>query len=149
MTVLVQQRTPHDCGPCCLAMLTGRDYEDVVKVIGDAFTPSGDRPGLRDEAEALTRLGYTYKFKNGELTADSNFVNRSRGWEISPEYFRSEMWGRRALVSVPSLNFPGKLHMVFWDGARIWDPSVLKVYIAFNELLPKGLVLFREAPSCV
>lgn len=145
MTVLVQQRSPHDCAVCCMAMLTGRTYEDVRAVIAELLDETGERRGMRNEQEALRRLGFEHSFHHGQPIGDISCTRR--GFEISPEYYRGAAWGRRALMSVPSLNFSGSWHMIFWDGSRIWDPSPLTAYTTFEQLRPDEMVLFRETPA--
>lgn len=139
---MIKQRTPSDCAICCMAMLTGRPYEDVMQVVGDAFDPER---GMRQEQKALQRLGFVYRFDNGRLTDDSTMACRHRAFEIAPEFFRGLAWGRRALLSVPSLNIPGGWHMVYYDGREVLDPSTRKTYSAFEELRPDDIVIFREA----
>jgi hypothetical protein len=139
MSRLIQQRTAHDCAVCCLAMALGRVYETTLIEVGDTFDPER---GMRYVTKALERLGLSYTFDNGEPTGD--FVNMYRGHIMSPQFFRSLAWGRRALMSVPSLNFPGESHMVYWNGDRLLDPSALKVYERWDQLLPEELTLFRE-----
>lgn len=140
MTVLIQQRTPSDCGVCCLAMVTGRPYEDVLAAIGDAFDPVR---GLGDEGRALDRLGFSNAFLDGYPVGD--FTRLHRGYAVSPEFFRDMAWGRRALLSVPSLNKEGGWHMVYFDGRELFDPSTRTTYQRFRDLRPEELVLFREA----
>ena len=139
MTILVKQRTPHDCAICCMAMVTGRIYQEVIDIVGDAFDPE---KGIRRDQEALKRLGFNYTFENGEAVGD--IVCTHRGFYISPEFYRSMAWGRRALMSVPSLNYEGSLHMVYFDGINIFDPSPGKTYTQFRDLRPDEMVLFRE-----
>lgn len=139
MTEIVPQRTPHDCSICSMAMLTGRTYEDVLETVGDTFDPKG---GMRLEQKALQRLGFKYTHENGEAVGD--IVCTHRGFYISPEFYRSMAWGRRALMTVPSLNRPGGFHMIYWDGRRVFDPSMMKTYTEWKQLLPDELVLFRE-----
>ena len=54
------------------------------------------------------------------------------------------LWGRRALVTVPSLNIPKGWHMVYFDGLNVFDPSLAKTYEHVTQLEPNELVLFRE-----
>jgi hypothetical protein len=139
---LVMQRTQSDCGVCCLAMVTGRPYEDVLAAIGDAYDLE---KGLGNEQEALRRLGYAGAYRHGQPMGD--FVCLHRGYAISPDFFRDMAWGRRALLSVPSLNKPGGWHMVYYDGVRVLDPSQRRTYEQFTDLKPDELVLFREGKA--
>ncbi|HLH94976.1 MAG TPA: hypothetical protein VKW08_07650 [Xanthobacteraceae bacterium] len=139
MTLLVRQRTLHDCAICCMAMVSGKAYELVLEIVGDAFEPD---KGMRQDQEALKRLGYRHDFEKGHPVGDISCTHR--GFWISAEFYRSMAWGRRALMTVPSLNFPDGHHMIYWDGRRVLDPSTLKTYSRWDELLPSEMVLFQE-----
>lgn len=138
MTTMVQQRSATDCVICCLAMLTGLSWDDVMAAVCDLYRPD---EGIRNEHEALKRLGYDSAYENGHPVGD--FVVRNRGI-FAPEAFRNFAWGRRALLSVPSLNIAGGLHMVYYDGATVFDPSPLKSYNRFEDLNPEIIAVFRE-----
>ena len=127
-----------------MAMLTGKTWEYTNSIVGHLVEYEGERRGMRDDHEALRLLGYDDRSENG--AAVGNVVHLHRGFYISPEYFRSMAWGRRALMSVPSPNKPGGWHMIYWDGARIFDPSPLKTYTRWADLKPDNMSLFREAP---
>lgn len=131
MTVMVKQRCKSDCAPCCLAMLTGRTLDDVIEIIGDAYSAE---QGLRHTHTALKRLGY-----DGE-----DFIDLSRPFCITADYFIRYTWRRRALISVPSLNIPNGWHMVYTDGVNLFDPCTLKTYEHWRQLKPDELILFDE-----
>jgi hypothetical protein len=139
MTILIKQRTPTDCGVCSLAMATGRTYEDVLGAVGDCYDAAR---GMRYMGSALERLGFSYAFQNGEPVGD--IVVMQREWSLSPKLYRRMIWGRRALVSVPSLNNEGGWHLIYFDGEAVFDPSPLKTYTAFEQLEPEEIVLFRQ-----
>jgi len=141
MTLLIQQRTPSDCAICCMAMLTGRSYEDVLAAVGDAFDPE---KGMRYEQKALQRLGFSHAYRNGKPIGDISCQHR--GYQVSPEYFLDFTWGRRALITVPSLNIADRHHMVYWDGNSLFDPNPppKRTYERWDELKPDEIVLFRE-----
>lgn len=113
-------------------MLTGRPLDDVIKTIGDAFDSEN---GLRYDHRALSRLGF----------ADGSFIDLNRPFCITPQYFRRYAWRRKALLTVPSLNIPNGWHMVYTDGSDIFDPSSLKTYTAWNQLMPDEIILFDES----
>lgn len=130
MTTLIRQRVADDCGPCCLAMATGRPYEEVIEKIGYAYTPG---KGLTSEYLALIRLGYH----------DKDFICLHNDWAHTAQFFKRFAWRRRALFSVPSLNIPKGFHMIYVDGENIYDPCALKVYESYSQLQPVELVIFR------
>jgi len=136
MTIYVPQRLTSDCSICCMAMLTGRPYEEVLEAAGDDFVPAGDRSGMWSVHGALKKLGF----------GEDDFIELRKGYEISPEYFLGIAWGRRALLSVPSLNKENGWHHVYCDGTSetIFDPSTRKQYTHWDQLKPQTIVIFRE-----
>lgn len=140
-TNLVEQRGPSDCVIAAIAMAVGRTYEDVLQAAGDEFDPER---GCRNDQAVLARLGLRYTFKNGE--PDGDIVCRRKEYCISPDFYRGMIWGRRALVTVPSLNIAGGHHMVFYDGHQVFDPNppTKKRYTDFAQLQPTDVVLFRN-----
>jgi hypothetical protein len=139
MTKLVQQRNLTDCVICSLAMATDLSYETVLEKVGDLYDI---KEGLRYESKALNRLGFSNEYENGQSIGD--FTTYYRGFYISPEFFLSTAWGRRALLSVPSLNFAGKWHMLYVDGRKVYDPSTLDRYERYDQLKPEYITVFRE-----
>lgn len=141
MTVLVPQRTTSDCSICCFAMALGRTYEEVLAAVGAHYDPT---KGLANEYEALKDLGLKCKFENGELTDDSEFCVKRRDWCIHPQLLRSWVWGRRAIITVPSLNNEDGFHVVYYDGKNLFDPSTKNRYVNFTDLFPDEVIVFRE-----
>lgn len=131
MTELVTQRTPSDCSICCLAMVSGATYEEAIVAAGDDYDPE---KGMWSVQAALCRLG----------RHRDDFREIRRGFEISPEYFREIAWGRRAFLSVPSLNIENGWHHIYYDGMNIYDPSPKLKYTSWDQLKPVDLVIFRE-----
>lgn len=146
---IVRQKTLDDCAVCSLTMLTGLRYRQVKSKIGDCYV-AGE--GLYDVDTSLRRLGFkqgcfVYKTVSGypiEIYKDLDFKRMRKPSEISSEYFKECLWGRRALVTVPSLNFPSKYHMLYWHIDKVLDPSNLKTYNTIEELKPTEIYLFRE-----
>lgn len=137
----IEQRSDRDCAICCIAMALGRPYEEVLAagLESKAFNPE---KGCLREYEVLEKLGLVMENRAGVETGD--FVSRHRDWAISPDFFRSMAWGRKALLCVPSLNIDSGWHMVYSDGLRLWDPSRKKRYERFDQLQPNEIILFRE-----
>lgn len=137
MPELIKQRTTSDCAICCLAMLTGLCYEAVIEAVGDSFDPE---KGMRRDYVALNRLGFQMSNK---MDGTGDFI-RLHHSILTPSYFRIFAFGRRALLSVPSLNIEDGLHMVYWDGYEVFDPANGKTYSRFEDLLPEEMILFQE-----
>lgn len=96
-----QQPTPRTCAHTCLAMVTGANVDDLIARFGD-------RPlGFSEEASVLIEHGIF------PVKATGNHHE----FAIEGVY----------LVSTPSLNLPGKLHMVVVeasaDGYIVHDPN--------------------------
>lgn len=144
MTQLIYQRTASQCAIATIAMATGRDYDEVLAAGMKSGAFSEDQ-GCRSLAEVLQELGYDYSFSNGHPVGD--FVSRYRAFETSPEFFRAFSWGRRAIMTVPSLNITDGDHSVYWDGREVFDPNPSERlrYVSLDQLLPSELILFREA----
>jgi hypothetical protein len=106
-TKFVQQRNDHDCVIACLAMWTGHDYDDVAS----RLVRVNDGVCLWEAVKYLRSVGQP--------------ARRSIWW------FHTH----RAILDLPSLNFVGGMHAVYWDGERLFDP---------NEKRPGRLVWTRE-----
>jgi hypothetical protein len=139
---LIEQRTEVDCAICCIAMATGRPYEQVhaAGVETGAFDP--DR-GCRSEGPILRALGLTGQTEVGDPSGD--FMTRRCPYAVPAEFFRELAWGRRALITTRSLNDEAALHVVFWDGSQLFDPSPKQRYERFADLKVQELTVFREA----
>lgn len=131
---LVQQRATYDCVLACLAMATGKDYglifgpdfcAEVEKAQG---TGKGD---LHERAFALAGL---------EAKRDSISVYCG----MAPtQIVKKLLWGRRALVQVPSLNFEGASHYVYWNGECVLDPSTKQRYHWLDSMAPEWVALLK------
>lgn len=141
MTELIRQRTGHDCAICTIAMALCRSYDEVhaAGLESKGFDPE---VGTRSEQAILKVLGLSTAYENGRPVGD--FVDSRKGYETSTESFRDRAWGRRAILTVPSLNIPGGWHSVYWDGSMLFDPCLLKTYETFDQLHPTEMILFRE-----
>lgn len=132
-----EQREEDDCTICAIVMATGLPYEAVM---AQAKTSSGGyryggTPGVMSPKGVLIDLGFAAKRLGCEGDGQGAGV-------------RGALWGRRAILSVPSLNgFKGH-HDVYWDGHRVRDPSPKARY---PETLPTVIhwatVLDETAPA--
>ncbi len=140
---LVEQRTGVDCAVCCIAMATGRAYEEVHAAARESggFYVKG---GCADEAPILRALGLK---SSGDLDDPSgDFLTRRCPEGVPPDFFRSLAWGRRAILAV-RLPFPtvhGGLHAVYWDGERIFDQAPENRRESFEGLRVERMTVFRE-----
>lgn len=115
---VIQQRADDDCTICSIAMAIGLPYERVM------------------EAAAQSVGGYRYQGKPGTMSPkgvllDLGFdVVRVGVAAVQPATLKRLLWGRRAVLSVPSLNGFDGHHDVFWDGREIHDPTTKRAYTA-------------------
>lgn len=133
-----KQRLTTDCGICSLAMLAGINYEEAIAIAGDDFDPL---KGMKRFEKSLEKLGYIRQIINGDDVGDYTLTYRQHC--ISPQYYRQFAWGHKALVTLPSLNYLGGTHMIYYDGWKVFDPSPLKTYENFTDLLPDELIIMR------
>jgi hypothetical protein len=131
---LVCQRTTSDCGVAAIAMLTGRTYEEVYAAARTTGKSNfGRKCGMSSSERVLEALGYHWenlgRHKDHPAPNPDGPQFRSLGlsiasWHINPKFFAKFFWGRRALLSIHSLNnVPDGRHLVYFDGIRIWDPQ--------------------------
>jgi hypothetical protein len=137
----IEQRNSSDCGICCIAMALALPYEEVLAAAHDCWSVEN---GLKSESKVLERLGLNGSFFNGHPCGDFVCFHSDI---LSPHFFLNFAYGRRALMTVPSLNHEGLWHMVYWDGTDVHDPSRFKKYVLFCDLKPREMVLFRESPQ--
>lgn len=121
-------------------MLTGRTWEDVRAAIGDAWHP---RRGLTNTAQALERLGFEWgPMRNGVPLGSYLCITDARAMVSAPL-----LWGRRALLSVPSTNHEGRWHLVYWDGRELFDPSPCPPERGLFDLVPREVHIFMEVET--
>ena len=130
-------------------MATGIPYEKALKLVTGTHTYAHDK-GMYDTERCLELVGLIRKrvpvkaVKGAYKLVDVDFKSYRKPREISEEYFRDMLWGRRALLSVPSLNYEGGFHMIYWHYDKVYDPSTKKVYTSFDQLRPREIIVFME-----
>ena len=139
MTEMVKQRHEKDCFLCCLAMALDLSLEALIARLGDELRERVITKGSYDKDVEAT-------FAALDLAVDRDFKRLF----ILPEYgttgfIRNLLWGRRACIQVRSKNYAGEMHIVYWDGAALFDPSNKRTY-EWSEVEPVYLWLFRDAP---
>lgn len=139
MTLHVRQRTDSDCMLACIAMAAGKAYDEVF-----------DQAWIDDVVE---RRGADRDFTNRAL-AHAGF-EESRVWSCHVWNHHSRetlvthlLHGRRAIISVPSLNHRDGWHVVYWDGANLFDPNDpangKQIYRWIEQLAPCQIWTFDE-----
>lgn len=130
---LIKQRNSSDCMLAAIAMVVGKQYDEL-------WTPEFvqrvvDGHGCNDDltAEALKIAGH-------RLGTDCWQVYT---WTINGDTKRL-LWGRRAILSVPSLNYQHGSHAIAWDGRTVYDPSKLQVYQWLEHVQPTSVIVFNE-----
>lgn len=142
MTETIKQRYEQDCFLCCLAMAAGLPYDEALAKWGAEFVEHVSQNGL------VGRIHIERAFSAIGLVRDDNYrtvigiIPGNSDSQTAPT-FRDVLWGRRACVQVPSKNYAGRYHIVFWDGRELHDPSPLKTY-TWSEVEPVWIWLFDE-----
>lgn len=124
---MIKQRNLKDCGICSIAMFLGKSYAEIDRDVrsyhkmrhGKAFD------GICDEIEraVLWKHGATFK-----THTDFDLVKTKKGFVWQSKNLAKFIGKKKALISVPSINFPNKGHLIYWDGEKLHDPSNLKRY---------------------
>lgn len=117
MQLPFNQPTDKTCSHACLALMVEKPVQYVIDWFGDY----GDM--AMDGTSSLIFLAH-----HGIFLAVFA-VPKNGGWmEFDPDDSIELGWpvgGRPALLTVQSERFEGKLHSVFWDGEKVFDPSPL------------------------
>jgi len=118
---LVKQKKVGQCGPACLAMVTGMTLEEVMEEVGDV----------------------SYGLNDAQMV---DFLMKHNIPAIS-----STIWPSAAIpaiLTVPSLNHIGLLHYVVWDGERFLDPTMgQKEYPGDAHVLENGREIIAWATA--
>lgn len=97
--MLIRQRFKADCVVASVAMYCKVPYEKVVEVL-ESLKIKPSNLGGNDTLRAMKQLGHV------------NVTEKLEFYDFLP-----------CILSVPSLNNKGRMHAVYWDGERIWDPQ--------------------------
>lgn len=143
MTDIIKQRYDgdvqrKDCFLCCVAMAAWLSYEgifirltDELQAIVRSRGPKGE-----DECDVIMQAGGFYR------EADYRTIFLLPEF-ASTGFLKNMLWGRRALVQVRSLNYMDEQHLLFWDGAEVFDPSNARTW-KWRDVEPVYLWLFNE-----
>ena len=131
---MIKQRYEYDCVLACVAMATGRPYEELFD---EEFCQKieANKGCNHDEIdEAFGKAGWK---------RDEDFVSRYMG-HIQSNEVRDLLWKRKAMIQVNSLNYEKGMHMIFWDGEEFKDPSNKQVYRWWSHVRPYYVIIFKE-----
>jgi len=123
---LIKQRHGYDCVVACLAMVTGENYEHIVKNLDDrAKDCLKNKEGLyaTSEINLLDKLGF-----------DWDFVELDNGWEPNCKCGVLYVPSKNKLGLNPADGKPYMHAIVYYDG-KIYDPSPKKTYESLDEAL--------------
>ena len=123
MTKLVKQEKCGDCGPACLAMVLGCSLAEAREKLG--FDVSNG-VGASDMIRCL--------IDNGVPAVDS------RVWPSTSV---------PAIFTVPSLNHPGLLHYIYWDGEQFLDPTHEELRYPWNGPVVNNKTLLPQWDSAI
>jgi hypothetical protein len=141
---LIHQRTDDDCTLCCIAMATGLTYEQVAEGAKRARMGYVPGKGTRSTYFVLQELGFASKVL---FALERKAI--VPGMIADPQRILATcIWGRRAIVSLPSLNgWPGH-HDVYWDGHVLHDPNTkpnLYATADLDSVDPEQVVILNES----
>ena len=123
MTKRINQKNPADCVVCCLAMYLGTTYKELLiryPCLVERIT-NVRQGGVNLYEEQLMIFAATGK---GMIHMQIHY-----DWDNTRQAEVMEMLaGKKAILSVRSLNVEDAAHAVFWDGNKVLDPSNKKRY---------------------
>jgi hypothetical protein len=135
MTVLVQQRGPSDCMLATIAMAAGKCYDDLWTI--DDFNKVTLDRGVSDESPWMERAGFVEGVDYARVYCNSE----------NQGVLKSLLRGRRAMISVNSLNIDGGYHILYWDGAKVYDPSSKQTFTYLSSMCIASVIIFlKDAP---
>ncbi len=118
---IYKQRGNSDCVLACLSMAMKLPYSKLWPKIF-----------RREIEEAKGAYGSTFE-RAFEIAGLSDYL---KVYVTNPEDLQLLFFGRRALLQVPSLNYKGGSHLVYWDGRELHDPSNKKTYKRIEDCKP-------------
>ncbi len=138
-STIKQHSGEQDCFLRCMAMAAGMTWNEALSRWHPDFVRDVKVSGLYGHDRirgALSALGI-YE-KDCRLHFAQHWLENE---QLSAITFRSLLWGRRALLQVPSKNIDGT-HIVYWDGERLHDPSPGATYL-WEEVEPQFVWLLK------
>jgi hypothetical protein len=147
MTELIRQRGERDCYLCCLAMATSRSYNSIAAALSNEelqeMNHEGSYGALLDKLRTVCGLKEGTDFRS---ILWATIGERSGTAGARPGVMRALLWGRRAIIQVPSLNYENQMHVIYWDGHQLFDPSNKKTYDVWDEVpMNNYITIFNEA----
>lgn len=139
MTELIRQKTNDQCAIASIAMATGLDYDYVLNM--GILTRNYTEGNGTHTASLVSSLGISYK----------SIYDHSR--RTSNSFWEEVLWGRRALLTVKSINNEGGTHIVYWRYNEVLDPQNGNEDKNFFTSISKDMeienaILICECPEC-
>jgi len=128
-TTLIQQKSGSDCVLAAIAMAAGKEKWEDLWTQADLDQVIKDR-GVGDIDPWMQRAG----FQRG--------VHYHETYSNYEPVAKKFLWKRKALLSIDSLNIAGGMHMVYWDGDRIFDPHDSHDSYLFHRIIT-GVSLYK------
>lgn len=131
---IIQQRNDNDCMLAAIATVLGREYDDLwtPAFVERVIAEKGCNAGLSTEALAVAGLKENRDYWH-------IYTHQSNAWT------KALLKGRRAIISVNSLNNQHGSHAVAWDGANLLDVSNKQAYRYLSSVVINTVWIFNEA----
>lgn len=124
----IPQRFSGDCSIASLAMFLNRTYEEVESIV-DVYDEKAKHNGvfIRTTMSAAQTFGYIL----------SPLIETEPPFKADTKYYIVEQFNleKKSLLTVDSLNHEGKLHEIYWDGKRVYDPSPKRKYTELPDTI--------------
>lgn len=134
---LLKQQSNNDCYLACVANATGKNYQSTFPEEFLALVES--TPGVQG-----AMIEQVWEMCGLKENVDYWDYYCGHGG-VSAQWVHYFIQGRRAILTVPSLNNPPPAcHAVYWDGRTLHDPSNLQVYKYLEQCYPSRIVIFNQ-----
>ena len=143
MTETVKQQTDSDCFLACAAMAAGVSYDEAAECVPVDLLRKIQRHGTYDQD--VQRLFSAIGLESESLSNVKTRVSDYPGYGVVT-FLMLLLWGRRACIQVPSKNRSGWMHVVYWSGEELHDPSTKETY-TLPEIVPINVWVFKEPPD--
>jgi hypothetical protein len=139
-----KQRNAFDCCLAASASLMGKVYDDIFSQEFQDYIEAKKGTYGEDVDRVLAMVGLS----SDRYEHIVNYVGTKKEFSNWAQVtYRGLLWGRRALIQVPSLNNEGKSHLIAWDYDELWDPSNNKIYTGMDQVLVEHAWVINEKPE--
>lgn len=146
-----KQRYEWDCFLACITELVDGNYSELWGKNPDPVPGFDNRCFIDRMMKDRGIFGHNVDaaFGHAGLRKDRDYWCASIVGDMqTATATRNLLRGRRAILQVPSLNYENGMHIVYWDGKELHDPSTKQTYKFLDHSLQIHYAwVFNELPE--